>query len=490
MRLFAILFVVALVCPMLFAQDADSSGTSMSGVFGTVVMGGESYTELRLLPEIAFGKVGIGLDIDLLIDKDGNIRKEDWDEFEDYINKVYYLRYGTRQDPVYGKIGGFTSYTLGHGLIMNNYTNMLRYPEYRQIGLQLGCNLPLKGLGVEVFSSNITKNEILAARLKATPLDETGIPLLKDTMFGISYAIDKNQVKGLMDSDNDDYPDAFDDYPTDKHKWNEVDESIDFYRSLYVEITGSDAGFDDWFWNESNTIESLRNPSFDDLGKKEISAYSLDYEVPLISESLFTLSHYGEVARIIGHNMGFIFPGFYTKFLIFEGNLEFRYYQDDFEPSFFDYLYEENRARMDGENVVVKSDYIEGNSAQRGWYASVTTNIFHFLFFRAAYEDMYCSKGGNDNGKSIWASAWLDQKMIPRLTTARIDYSQTRVRYVFEHMRTPTTTIAGTAGWGLSPNTELFARYQERYIDADANGKIQGTDEVAKTVSFGVQIQF
>jgi hypothetical protein len=96
--------------PLLLAAQApdttSTEGVSMGGSFGTLMVGDHTYTQIRLMPELVIGKVGIGLDVDILIDEDGNWRKEDWDHFDDYLKKVYYVRYGHRGDPFYGRIGG------------------------------------------------------------------------------------------------------------------------------------------------------------------------------------------------------------------------------------------------------------------------------------------------------------------------------------------------------------------------------------------------
>ena len=483
-----ILLLVCLAPALLLAQVPDTTSTegfSMGGGFGTIMAGDHTYTQIRLMPELVFGKVGIGLDVDILIDEDGKIREEDWDHFDDYLNKIYYVRYGHRGDPFFGRIGGFTSYTLGHGLVMQNYTNMLRYPEHRQIGLQLGGDLPVAGMQVEGFTSNLWENDILAARASFLPLMKLELPLLSNLRLGGTFATDRNQYDGLLDSDDDNYPDVFDDYPDDNHWHNEVDRQRDWWRNIYVEIYGSDQGFDEWF---ENSIYLPRNPSFDDLGEESVSVMGIDYTLPLMTTAAFSLVHYGELAQIFDHNMGFIWPGFGMKFLIFDVTLEHRYYQSDFEPAFFDNLYEENRAQVVGDTVIVKSDTLPYNKQMQGWFGAVTTNLFNTLYFRLAYEDMY----GEDveNGKSLWAGVWLDQKIIPKLTTARVDYSQTSVDHVLEDLRTPSTLITGKAGYAVGETTELVAKYQERYIDLNGDGEIAGSDETVKTMSFGVEFRF
>lgn len=476
------------------ADDSTSGPFNMGGGVGSVMLGDEIYTQIRLMPELTFGKFGLGLDIDLMIDSNGDVRTEDWDSFEDYVNKIYYLRYGERGDSFYGRLGGFKSYTLGHGLVMKNYSNMLRYPEYKQIGIQLGGKLPIAGMTAELFTANAVKNEILGGRLTIQPLGNTSIPLFSKLIFGGTIAHDRNQIKGLLDSDDDNYPDHFDDFPYDEDWHNEVDYDINDYRNIYFELfpNNTEEQFLDWFLN-SPSLNDLRNPSFSDFEEDNITVFGVDYELPFVQNPLFILSHYGEAAQIDGHGMGFIFPGFYSKFLIFHMNLEYRIYQEDFMPAFFDQLYDEQRAVVvidsTGEKTAIsKEEYqLVDRTKSHGWYGSLTTNILNFLFVTVAYEDMYDEN--DNNSRSLWGKANFDTKIIPKLTKAEIGYSQTGFDKLSE-FKTANAIINGSLGYSLGGSTQLVGSYQEHYVDLNNDGKIKGTDETITSMSIGVEFSF
>lgn len=472
------------------ATEPESGGPfNMGGGVGTVMFGGTTYTQIRLQPEVVLGKFGIGLDMDLLIDSDGNVRESDWDQFEDYVNKIYYIRYGQRGDAFFGRVGGFPSYTLGHGLVMKDYTNMLRYPEYRQIGLQLGGKLPFMGMTAEVFSANVVENDIFAGRLTIQPLSNSGIPLLKGFTLGGTVAHDANQINGLIDTDDDNYPDYFDDFPYDENWHNAVDKDIDYWMTGYESINGDTTGFHNWFYEEGGFIDSQRNPSFGDLGEDDVTVFAVDYTLPIYQENLFSLGHYAEAAKIDGHGMGFIFPGFYSKFLIFNMNLEYRMYEEDFAPAFFDQLYDEGRVIVDQNTgtVVTKEDLLVFRTKSQGWYGSLVSNLFNFITLTAAYEDMY----GEDkvHFRSVWGKAGINTAIIPKLTQAEIGYYQTGFDKL-EEFKTPGAVIDGKLAYGLGGGAQLVGIYQERYVDLDGNGKIKGKDETVKTVSMGVEFQF
>ncbi len=457
---------------------------NMGGSVGSVNIRDDQYTQIRLLPEVTFGKIGIGLDIEFLIDQNGQIREEDWDDWQDYLNKIYYIRYGQRGDRIFGRIGGFPSYTLGHGLIMKNYSNMLQYPEVRQIGLQLGGTLPVMDTQLEIFSSNITENEILAARGSLLPLSNTDIFLLKNLRLGGSIVTDRDQYGGLsdeaiasipIDTDEDGIFDADDIDPDGNGKYtmeNLIEYGVDEDLISYLEDEGLIA--------ETEDLDEL------DLDEKSITAVGVDYTLPLIQKKLFTLGHYAELAHILEHKSGLVFPGFYSKFLIFNMNLEYRIFQDDFAPAYFNNIYDQQRATLSGDSISIKEDILAERVKSNGWFGSLTTNLFNTLYVTVAYEDMYAD---TTHYKSIWGEANIQQRIIPKLNRASIKYSQTDFDKL-EHFKTPNAYIQGEVGYALGTNTELVAKYQQRYIDYDDDGKINDDEETITTMSFGVEFRF
>jgi len=408
----------------------------------------------------------------------------------DYVNKIYYIRYGQRGDAFFGRVGGFPSYKLGHGLVMRDYTNMLRYPEYRQIGLQLGGKLPFMGMTAEAFTSNLTENDIIAGRLTIKPLSMMEIPILSNLTFGGTIAHDKNQINGLIDTDDDSYPDYFDDFPFDDEWHNAIDKERDDYHDLYFSSypNPTEEGFEEWF-TEEDFFADKRNPSISEFDEYEISVFGLDYELPLVQQKLFSLSHYAEVAKIDGHGMGFIFPGFYSKFLIFQMNLEFRMFEEDFAPAFFDQLYDEQRAQVNtsDNNVYTKEYFLSERTKSQGWYGSLTSNLFNFITITAAYEDMYGED--EDHYRSIWGKVGFNTSIIPQLTKAEIGYYQTGFDKL-EEFKTPGAVIDGKLAYSLGGPAQLVGIYQERYVDLDGKDGIKGKDETIKTMSIGVEFAF
>lgn len=102
-------------------------------MYGATMIDNKLYYQLGILPELKFWKLGLGLDLSLYFDEDGNMRKGDWK----VQNKVLYLRYGEKDKGFYTRIGALPEVTLGHGFIMSRYTNMLYYPSTKTIGVEV-----------------------------------------------------------------------------------------------------------------------------------------------------------------------------------------------------------------------------------------------------------------------------------------------------------------------------------------------------------------
>ncbi len=114
--------------------DADGK-VRFNGTIGMVIINGKIYQQFGLRPDIPFGKFGVGLDLTFRFDEDGNFKDDEWDEGRDYIDKLYYLRYGLPGDPFYLRVGALDNVTLGYGLIMRRYANTIQYPEVKRIGI-------------------------------------------------------------------------------------------------------------------------------------------------------------------------------------------------------------------------------------------------------------------------------------------------------------------------------------------------------------------
>jgi len=154
---------------------------------GATVIDGELYWVVRFRPELLVGKVGVGLDIELLVDDDRNVREEDWDDSRKWVRIVRYVRYGNPNDPFYARVGALDDVTLGHGFIIDHYTNW--YDEdYRRLGLHL--SLASEAMGGGGFCSNLGRWEIVGARGWVAPLLSLSTPMLRRVRTGVTLVAD------------------------------------------------------------------------------------------------------------------------------------------------------------------------------------------------------------------------------------------------------------------------------------------------------------
>lgn len=491
----------------------ESAEFGMGGVVGAVTVDNITYSQIRLRPQIEVGKFGFGLDVDLLIDAAGNVRKEDWDEWQDYVNKIFFISYGRRKDPFYFKVGSIPDYTLGHGLIFEHYSNMLQYPSVKNVGGYFGINTAISGMGFEVYTHNIHQNEILALRAHANPLGLMEVPLLEKLKIGVNLGIDRNQYGKYDDKDGDNIPDVYDKFPNNSSHWLDTDDdgiadNVDLdingngsmdHPSLnpYVESSfpGIAINYPDYpFDNDVTPDLAEAYPDAD-----EIMVYSLDYQLPLIDTGTFFLDNYGEVAMIDGYGSGVIFPGFSSKFLIFDAKLEFRNFGSKFLPGYFDRLYDEQRSQVkyldwdeDGRkhwSLVTKESMLNEIDPSLGWFGFLRANLYDTVFLKVAFQDMY----GDDSfmGKSLWGSVTVNPRITPKLKEATIYYSQTNVNYInFKYPRNFNAHVLGRLVYSISENTDLVGRYSEYYNDLNSDGIIKGKDEVLEVITFGVEFTF
>lgn len=201
-KIFVVLFAVAFLALPLHAQISDG-GLSYMGANSNILYGGiglttissdagtETYFNVHLRPELAFGKLGVGLNVNLLFNSQtGELRKDDWDKPEDLLKQIRYVRWGRKFDPLYIKAGTLDAARIGHGTIMNYYSNAASW-DNRKFGAVLDVDFGM--FGFESVTSNFARAELVAGRAYVRPLQNAvPIPILKNFTVGGTYAQDIN----------------------------------------------------------------------------------------------------------------------------------------------------------------------------------------------------------------------------------------------------------------------------------------------------------
>lgn len=326
-----------------------------------------AYQKFGFFPEFSYGKLGVGLDLTFEFDGDFKLRDLDndgkadtWSTFPDYLYKVYYVRYGQKGEPIFARVGAFDSYTLGHGLIMDSFTNTLFYPQVRQLGLNLDIdgklfNFPL--IGMESVVDNVLDFDIIGLRVFARPLMGLTTPIINELKVGASLVTDLDTLE-INDPTDPDY----DKYSSPKD-----------------------------------------NPDSKD---NKVTEVGLDAELPLLKKGNMSVITYMDLAKISGKGSGSLIGTNFT-YAWFKAIAQLRFFGKQFAMSYFDPYYENDRATKYASLDQIESFYM-------GYLIGTDLNLFNTVTFM-----FYWSDGFNDPyGPRIQSSIATVENVIPKINAA------------------------------------------------------------------------
>jgi len=490
MRKSIILFISLIIAGNGLSQDAKS----VQGAFGAVTIDGKIWNQIALRPTVPIWKFGIALDLVFYIDADGNIHDDEWD-FSDaeaikntIIDKVYYIRYGQKNDPVYFRVGALDRVNLGYGILVNNYTNAIEYPQVRKVGMDF--RLKHKNFTAQGFINDFKENIGFSGVRVQTPV-LAGIPI------GISMVVDRNQYLGLKDSDGDGRPDIVDDFPDEKRWWLDSDnDGLADSDPLEWDIDGD--GVTDTLdsnipgWNtDPYVLDSLilRDPEPLNILKESdpIGAISFDVGYPVMAESKMSLSIYAQVAKLIGETIdptadstvslgsGIIPLGLSGKFGPLRVNLEYRMKpKGNFEFGYWNRTYELERAAMmidasDQALISTKERNLGRFGPQKGLFASAKVKIGGIFQWKASYQnlqgEMYSSETNDfeeETAQSFY-TAFSINKAINRLKHATLFYEQKNVPNPFNFTYSESTIMGYKIGLELGSGMMLNYTFQRTF---------------------------
>ena len=451
---------------------------------GSATIDGKLYNQVALRPELSFGKLGIGLDLPIYIDNEGNIRKDEWDEASDIIDKFLYISWGQKSDPFWFKWGALNNVTLGYGGLLGGYSNMMEFPSVRKVGINTG--MTFGNFGTEVFLSNMkefTRGGTLMG-LRGTYKLSDAIPLT----FGMNFIMDMNQFSGLKDTDDDTYPDIFDDFPNDKDYWNDTDGDglADKDGGNKEPDTGwdIDADGDNILDTVDGDVKLKPTPFSLKNNKATAQGFALDLGYPVIKSKAFSLEAYMEYNKLIFPKIkgdtyysrkamdgtGITVPGVRASLFSFLNvSFEYRIKQGYFAPQFFDGSYDLSRvvAEFSESGTVIRTKeqvVLVDSSNTSGMYGSASANLFNLLSFNAAYASM---KGDGDTEfNSFNALINLNAENIPKLSVAQAYYQRNNDKNPFDFSNPSINTIFGyKVGYEVSGGVSLIWDFRQFYRD-------------------------
>lgn len=207
LKLFAF---ISLISIQIFSQSFNypkPDEGNITGGFGMNWIDGKPHYRFGFQPEISFMNFGVGLDLILDFDASGKLRKENFNEFSDYLSVIQYVRYGMKNEPVYIRLGALGYYSLGHGTIMNNYNNSPSF-DNRKIGLIADINFGK--FGFESIYSSLGQSGIMGVRGYVLPIQFTSasdLPIISNLELGLTLISDFNNFarvdSGKFDSNGE-----------------------------------------------------------------------------------------------------------------------------------------------------------------------------------------------------------------------------------------------------------------------------------------------
>jgi len=414
--------------PQPAAQSGDSGwGFELGGNAGAATIinpdtgKAEIFNTLALQPEVSFGKLGLGLDLYIYFDSDGNVRKEDWDTGQDILSKIWYARWGRKGDTVHARVGGLMGTTIGHGFIMGGYSNRSRYPDERRVGAVL--DIDAGWAGVESMAGDLRQASLLGGRFFVRPMRSSAIPLMSGFAVGVSGVVDRD-------------PDG------DKNTHNDR-----------VAVYGADV---------------------------ELPVLTLDaFNAKLYADA--AMMELGERYKLGGakdNGKGYA-AGLGGKVFFFDYRAEFRSIDSNFVPNFFDAYYEVDRSTAG----VLKADGIGARSHPRlrGPFAQLYADILGKLRVGGSYEDLNVDPLGIY--PRVRGEVRVDPSLFLGKLRVGSVYERRNVNTMRDLGRTTDSNaiITTEVGYLPSPNLTLVVVWKQTY---DQNGNPVRTTQFRTDIRF------
>jgi len=397
----------------------------------------EPYLLLTLRPELSFGKLGVGIATDLRINiETRQIRKEDWDSFEDFLAAIRYVRYSQKYSRgLYARYGALDAARLGYGQQVYLYKNELGL-DIRKRGLALDYDGGFAGF--ESLWSNFAQAEVFGGRVFVRPLHRMTMPVIRNLTLGITVSGDLNTNVSYV---NETVPGA-------PFALEEVDSVQVGVKKGALVIAGFDLG------------------------------------LPLLKSSLLTVTPYFEWAKIIDYGAGAAtgilaassLPGIGQ----IDARLEFRAMGDRYLPSYFNAFYEVDRIRIDttvvvnGEEVTLyntKRNQLAAARGQNGWYGSLSGFLFNFVQVEGSYQRLL------DAPNSGWLH--IGAGLIPNGNTsvfARAAFDRWNIGSETELFRIQDedAMLSAEVGYKPMPFVWVSMLYQQTFQPIRQDGRVVG----------------
>tara|TARA_Y100000590_G_scaffold446147_1_gene579425 strand:+ start:710 stop:2260 length:1551 start_codon:yes stop_codon:yes gene_type:complete len=485
-----LIFLILLV-GLLLSQGGSGISPSYIASFGSVTMNNKVYNQISFTPEIPISnKIGLGLEFYLYFDENGELYGENWDfssseaSFRTLIDKIKYFRYGQPIDDIYFRIGSLPDVTFGYGILVGSYSNSMDYPQARRVGFDF--RYTFSDFRLEIVHSDL--KEIDSPSLFGI---RGVIPFAEKFNMGISLITDLNQIEGLVDTDEDGFPDYVDYFPNNSNIWSAYQDSMAIEQSLHDCIYGSiDQPCPNDVENVLTELDSLfQNQQINYAEKDEISGIGLDFSY-FINER-WTI--YSEFAHLIGKTKNpyneIDNPDEYNKYDVNLGygvipfgmigrlgknyevtfTMDLRQCSDRFVFQYWNQNYDHNRVMVDGNELTTKESKLYNYGNLKGLNIGITANIAKYLKFSMSYLHMIGdiwdgSSYVEDENNSFYTGFEIDTSIIPKVRVAELYYQQLNTPNPFDFDLNENTLIGLNIGVDIAENMALIFKGRQTYI--------------------------
>jgi hypothetical protein len=318
------------------SSDPSQKYNGVGGGIGASIFNGKPYLDLN--PALQFElwqTLGIGINGNLRIGTDGKLRQEDFQDWYSALRWIDYIRIGHPGEDLYARIGGLNNVTLGHGTIVDNYSNNSSYDD-RRVGLIGRMDMGL--FGGEAFTSDLLVNQsLVAGRGFIRPFQAVPILgsmwLFKTMEFGgtASYDFDPNAVRIIPN-----------------------------HPPWIVRLVDSSGNIRDSIVKDSAHVGS------------PLKVYGVDATVMIWQSQNVEGRVYGDFVKIVDFNQGFVL-GARTSFLLDSSTLvdlrlERYLFKNHFLPNYYNSFYERERFNDDVDTVsyITKATRLADTSSGEG----------------------------------------------------------------------------------------------------------------------------
>ena len=516
------ILVLLLLAPVTSSAQPSVSMYGYSLSMGSVTVGQEQLYRLSFRPDLPLGPLGIGLDIELFVERNGDLGRRGWQAgsstqtLDSILRKIYYVRYGRPNDAVYVKIGALNDATLGYGFIMDSYRNTLHYPGIKKTGFQFRiANLAGTNIGLEGVVNNLQDFQEGGALIGLRTFGYAA-----NLEVGVTFVADLDQYSGLRDSDSDGVPDPIDAFPDDHtlaldNDSDGVPDPIDNDddndglidadpgSGLSADITSALLGINGLPVDQD--VDRHKPFNRNRVGQDFFSILGVDLAYPLIRNLGLELKLYGQFALLMDDDdalssieaqqqgvspgnrqatgYGIAAPALWLALGPLNGQLEFRHFRRDFDSRYFDELYEIDRAHLDlatGQAQSKDARLGHGNDLS-GAFGRVGTELGSYAHVSASYQYL---TGTSDPKQQLIASASLSRKLLkyfPRLKRAYAYFHKNNIGRSLNEDGTgqdaffePTEDTFYGFDVGLNIKEGASVRWDTRFIfERTADGRLQ-----------------